>query len=56
MSQKRLQQLKLETLKALVKGLIFETWRKIVLREHAIDWEGGADTSLAGFELSLAEK
>ena len=54
--QKRLQQLQLEMLKALVKDLLYEMWRKIMLWAHARKWEGGADTTFTGFELSLADK
>lgn len=43
-------------LTALMKALIFETWKKIMLWAHAKKWEGVADATLAGFELSSAEK
>lgn len=52
---KRLQQLKLEMLKALMKGFIFEMWNKIIIWAWARKWEGGANITLAGFELLLAE-
>lgn len=55
-TQKRLQQLQLEMLKALMKGLIFEMWSKTILWAWASKWEGVADITLARFELLLAEK
>lgn len=55
MWQEKLQ-LELEMLKAVMKGLLFETWRKTMIWAHAKNWEGGADNTLAGSELSLAEK
>lgn len=42
-------------LKAVMKDLVFETWRKIMFWPHGKKGEGGADTTLAGLELSSAE-
>lgn len=39
----------------MMKDLVFETWRKIMFWPHGKKGEGGADTTLAGLELSSAE-